>query len=186
LATRERLRGALRCLAAMLAVLAAGVAAPASADARCRGERATTNVRAFTHAVLCLHNVQRRAHGLAPLHQSRKLRRAARRHAKDMARRHYFGHVTIGGRSVAGRVRRTGYGRRAGFAAGENIFYALRPPFPSPAGVLAAWMANPPHRQQLLNPAWHELGIGASMRPPVPGRAGVTVVAVFGARPGAR
>ena len=77
------------------------------------------------------------------------------------------------------RVARAGYGRR--FAAGENIFYGVFTR-PSPAKVVAAWMASPPHRHQILNPAWREAGIGTLMRPPFGGGGGVTAVGVFGAR----
>ena len=156
-----------------------------AAGARCHAHKATSHVRRLARALRCLHNAERRAHGLRPLHASGSLRTAARRHAYDMARRKYFGHVTTGGRTVLDRVRVTGYGRRGSFSVGENIFYGLRP-LPSPARVMAAWMASPGHRQQILNPAWHEFGIGPVMRPPVRGRGGVTVVAVFGSRHGGR
>ena len=135
--------------------------------------------RRFARSVLRLQNRQRRAHGLRPLHASRTLRRAAKRHARDMVRRHYFGHVSFGGRTVMDRVGRAGYGRR--FSAGENIFYAVSRR-PSPSQVVAAWMASPPHRHQILNSAWREAGIGTMMRPPFGGRGGVTAVGVFGAR----
>ena len=148
----------------------------------CAGHKASVGVKRFAHAVLCLQNRHRRAYGLRPLRASRSLRRAAAKHARDMVRRNYFGHVSFGGRTVVDRVGRSGYSRR--FAAGENIFYGL-PPCPSPAKVVAAWMASPGHRQQILNPAWREVGIGTIMRPPFRARGGVTVVAVFGSR-GAR
>ena len=138
--------------------------------------------RRFARSVLRLQNRQRRAHGLRPLRPSRKLRRAAKRHARDMVRRHYFGHVSFAGRTVLDRVSRTGYGRR--FSAGENLYYLVSRR-PSPSQVVAAWMASPPHRHQLLNPAWREVGIGTMMRPPFGGRSGVTAVGVYGAR-GAR
>ena len=148
-------------------------------DAYGEAHRAAVGPRRFARSVLRLQNRQRRAHGLRPLRASGKLRRAAKRHARDMVRRHYFGHVSFGGRTVMHRVRRTGYGRR--FSAGENIFYAVSSR-PSPAKVVAAWMASPPHRHQMLNPGWREAGIGLKMRPPFGGRGGVTVVGVYGAR----
>ncbi len=187
----ERTSGGLRCLAS--AALAAfvlslcgsppahGRDAVRAAGGRCHAHTSTAHVRRLVRALRCLHDAERRAHGLRSLHASRSLARAARRHAHDMARRKYFGHVTLHGRTVLDRVRVTGYGRRGRVAAGENIFYGLRP-LPSPARVMADWMASPGHRQQVLNPAWHELGIGTIMRPPVRGRGGVTVVAVFGSR----
>ena len=142
--------------------------------------KANLGVKRFARAVLRLQNRQRRAHGLRPLRGCRSLRRAAVRHARDMVRRNYFGHMSFGGRTVADRVGRSGYSRRR-FTVGENLFYQL-PPRPSPAKVVAAWMASPSHRHEILNPAWREVGIGTVMRPPFRARGGVTVVAVFGTR----
>ena len=191
--SRDRKSGVFRCFAlAALIALAIGIRMPAPAEAdeaaraaavRCHAHRATAQVRRFTRAVLCLHNLERRAHGLRPLRKSRVLHRAALRHARDMVRKHYFGHIEFGGRTVIDRVARAGYGRGR-YSAGENIFYGM-PPRPTPARVVAAWMASAGHRHNLLNPAWRDLGIGAIMRPPFGGRGGVTVVAVFGAH-GAR
>ena len=189
---RDRTSGVLRCF--FVAVLVASAllmrfsppvearAAARASGARCQAHEANQGSLRFAHAVVCLQNRQRRAHGLRPLRASRSLKRAAVKHARDMVRRNYFGHVSFGGRTVVDRVGRSGYSRR--FAAGENIFYGL-PPRPSPAQVVSAWMASPGHRHQILNPAWHEVGIGAIMRPPFRARGGVTVVAVFGSR-GAR
>jgi uncharacterized protein YkwD len=150
-----------------------------AAGAGCHGTNPHLGVKRFAHAVLCVQNRQRQAFGLRPLRASPKLSRAATRHARDMVRRNYFGHVSFGGGTVVDRVGRTGYARR--FAAGENIFYGL-PPRQSPAQVVAAWMASAGHRHQILNPAWREVGIGTVMRPPFKARRGVTVVAVFGSR----
>jgi uncharacterized protein YkwD len=187
----DRTSGGLRCLAsAALAALVLSLCGSPPAQgrdpvrasgARCHAHATTAHVARLVRALRCLHNVERRAHGLRPLRRSRSLAKAARRHACDMARRDYFGHVTAGGRTVLDRVRVIGYGRRGRVSAGENIYYGLRP-LPSPARVMAAWMASPGHRQQVLNPAWRELGIGSIMRAPVRGRGGVTAVAVFGSR----
>ena len=98
-----------------------------------------------------------------------------------MARRNYFGHVSPGHRTVVDRVGRTGYSRR--FTAGENIFFAR--PGSSPAQAVAAWMASPGHRHQILSRGWEEVGIGTIMGSPSSAPGGVTVVAVFGSR-GAR
>jgi uncharacterized protein YkwD len=182
----------LRCFFVPLVVTCALLilpSAPAEADDTvrassrgCGAHKGNLGRKRFARAVLCVQNRHRRAHGLRPLRASRTLRLAAVRHARDMVRRNYFGHVSFGGRTVADRVGRTGYSRR--FSAGENIFYGL-PPCPSPAQVVAAWMASPSHRHQILNGGWREVGIGTIMRPPFRSRGGVTVVAVFGNR-GAR
>jgi uncharacterized protein YkwD len=186
---RDRSSGAFRCfaVAALVAcVLTMRFSGPAEAEditlvtgAGSEAQGAGAKPRRFARSVLRLQNRQRRAHGLRSLRPSRKLRRAANRHARDMVRRHYFGHVSFGGRTVVDRVGRAGYGRR--FRAGENLFYVVSSR-PSPAQVVAAWMASPPHRHQILNPAWREVGIGTTMRPPFGGRGGVTAVGVFGAR----
>ena len=185
---RDRHSGFLRCFFVALLV-AVALLVPFSPPAEAEdGVRASGGCNAgnphlgpsrFARAIVCVQNRHRRAHGLRSLHFSRKLQRAAVKHARDMVRRNYFGHVSFGGRTVMDRVGRTGYGRR--FAAGENIFYGL-PPRPSPAKVVAAWMASSGHRHQILNPGWREVGIGTIMRPPFRARGGVTVVAVFGSR----
>ena len=147
---------------------------------RCHGNIRTVHVKRLARALLCLHNRERRAHGLRGLRRSRILTRAARRHAGDMARRHYFDHLSRRGRSPFDRAGRAGYGGRR-VAVGENLYYRLAP-LPNPSQVMAAWMASPVHRQEILNPRFRELGIGSVMRPPLRGRRGLTVVAVFGAR----
>jgi uncharacterized protein YkwD len=174
----------------MVIVLLVGSPPPAesageahAAKRRCGADQRTAHVRDFARSLLCLHNRERRAHGLRSLRPSRVLVRAAHAHAGDMVRGHYFDHVSRLGRTVSDRVGRAGYGRARGFAVGENIFYGL-PPLPTPGQVFAAWMASAGHRSQVLNGRWRELGLGIVMRAPVRGRRGVTVVAVFGARPG--
>jgi uncharacterized protein YkwD len=190
---RDRTSGVLRCF--FVAVLVAFAlpmrfSPPVAADdvvrasrGGCRAHKVHQGPRRFARSVLCVQNGQRRAHGLRPLRLSRSLQRAAARHARDMVRRNYFGHVSFGGSTVGDRVARSGYSRRR-FAAAENLFYVL-PPRPSPARVVAAWMASAGHRHEILNGAWREVGIGAIMRPPFGARGGITVVAVFGSR-GAR
>jgi uncharacterized protein YkwD len=188
---RERSSGFLCCFTVALVVViallmriapAAGASDPEEArasGAHCNQHNPHLGARRFARAVRCVQNRYRRAHGLPSLRGSRSLRRAASRHARDMARRKYFSHVSFGGRTVMHRVRRSGYGRR--FAAGENIYYAL-PPRPTPAKVVAAWMASSGHRQQILSGRWRDTGIGIVMRAPVRAPGGVTAVAVFGRR----
>ena len=173
----------------MLVALALLLPAPApaksadevhSAGDRCHGSIRTVHVRRLARALLCLHNRERRAHGLGALRRSGTLTRAARRHAGDMARRHYFDHLSRRGRSPFDRASRAGYGGRR-VTVGENLYYRLVP-LPTPSQVMAAWMASPGHRQQILNPGFRELGIGTVMRSPLRGQRGITVVAEFGVR----
>ena len=135
--------------------------------------------RGFARRLLRLQNAERRRHGLPGLSRSRKLSRAGRRHARDMVRRHYFGHVSLGGRNVVDRVASTRYGRRTGFTAQENLFWWSRRR--SAAAVLGAWMGSAAHRANVLHGGLRQFGVGVVMRSP-DGRGGVTVVGVYGAR----
>ena len=80
------------------------IAAPtASARQGCVSANATTahaTKRAIVRATLCALNRTRHHHGLHRLRLNKRLSRAARRHARDMARRNYFSHDTLGGGSL--------------------------------------------------------------------------------------
>jgi uncharacterized protein YkwD len=174
--------------AAALAAVVVGFAPPppsgadeaASASPERQGTAvATRNPRRFLNALLRLQNAERRRHGLRRLKVSRNLNRAARRHAHDMVRRHYFGHVSRDGRDVVDRVAVTGYGRGARFAVQENLYWWS--PKRSPAAVVNAWMGSSVHRANMLHSRWHQFGVAAVMRSPY-GRRGITVVGVYGTR----
>lgn len=142
-----------------------------------RGARATAHPGGYAKALFRLQNAERRRNGLRPLRSSSKLSRAARAHARDMVRRHFFGHVSHG-RDVVDRVASTGYGHGR-FAAQENLYWWR--PRSSPQVVLGAWMASATHRANILNPTSRNFGLAVLMRSPF-GGGGVTVVGVFGRR----
>jgi uncharacterized protein YkwD len=145
----------------------------------CKGSLSPTRSRAgFTRALVCLQNATRRAHGLRGLAVSRDLRRAARRHAGDMVRRHYFAHVSRSGRDVVDRVAVTNYSRGR-FAVTENLYWWSRRR--SAAEVMRAWMESAVHRANILGPRWRQLGVATVMHSPYR-RGGITVVGVFGTR----
>lgn len=111
--------------------------------------------------VIARTNAVRRHHGLPPLRHSRRLSAAARFHAHDMARRHYFAHDTAG---IAGRIqpiswvtRLLQFVRRPG---GENIAYGQH----DPAEVMTAWMHSPEHRANILRPGFRTVGVGYDRR----------------------
>jgi uncharacterized protein YkwD len=136
--------------------------------------------RRFLAVVRCLHNAARRARGLGALAGNRKLARAARRHARDMVRRHYFSHTAPDGSGPLERVRRAGY-RGAQLSVGENILYVASPRRVTPREVIAQWMHSPPHRRNILRREWRDFGLGAASKAPN-GAQGITLVAEFGAR----
>jgi uncharacterized protein YkwD len=145
------------------------------ADARTAARRSNRVARKLAR----LQNAERRRHGLRRLSSNRKLARAALRHARDMIRKHYFGHVSRTNRDVVDRVAATGYNRGGRFAAQENLYWWS--PRRTAAEVLQAWMASPPHRANILGPDWDHFGLAVVMRSPFR-RGGITVVGVFGRR----
>jgi uncharacterized protein YkwD len=107
-------------------------------------------------------NAVRAEHGLRPVIISRDLDRAALSHSRSMLQAGYFAHETIDGLSFASRIKR--FYASSGFAfwsAGENLLYNSATP--SPAEAVEAWLASPPHRRNVLDPTWREVGI-ASLR----------------------
>jgi uncharacterized protein YkwD len=159
----ERLARALALFATACAI--ALFAAPAaSAGQSCKAANATpdeVSTQQLTESTLCLLNAQRARFDLRPLRMSSQLSQAALRHAADMERRHYFSHVSRNGSSFVQRIRRTGYLQRASsWFVGENLAWGAGEHRSSPRGIVAAWMGSPPHRANILNSRFREVGIG--------------------------
>ena len=145
---------------------------------------ATTMSRAeAAHAMRCVINGERRAHGLRAWRSSRRLSLAARRHARDMVRRRYFGHRSPERRHVLNRVARTGYFRRCmPCDVGENLHWG-RAGGTRPAAVVRAWLGSPAHRYVLLHPTFTRVGIGIVRGSPSGrGRGALTTTLVAGGR----
>jgi uncharacterized protein YkwD len=103
-------------------------------------------------AVVRVMNTMRVRHGVAPLRVGRTLTRAARSHSADMSRRGYFDHGAF--------VRRLrAFGVRAPYL-GENIASGTQPL--SAGAIVQMWMLSPPHRQNLLDPSFKRVGVGAA------------------------
>ena len=79
-----------------------------------------------------------------------------------MARRGYFAHQRSGGPSLGRRVRAAGF---RGRNVGEAIAYGCGS-LSTPASIVRAWLASPPHRVILLSRR-SRVGVGVSGRPPV-------------------
>ena len=130
-------------------------------------------------------NALRIAHGLVPLRLSPSLRAAANVHSTQMARLGYFSHDSANGGSFSSRIA-TFYpalGYRS-WTVGENLLWAS--PDVGALRALKMWLASPPHRANLLNPRWREIGlvaVHARSAPGVYGNAPTTIVtADFGTR----
>ncbi|MGH2764054.1 MAG: CAP domain-containing protein [Thermoleophilaceae bacterium] len=174
-------------LLAAVAALVLAAAPPAMAERACPSAAATPATvakRIAVRATLCVLNQQRARHGLRPLKLNRRLSRAARRHARDMVRRRYFSHDSVGGASFVDRIRRTGYLRRARrWTVGENLAWGTLNRS-APRSITRMWMHSPGHRANILSPSFREVGIGLVRGAPVRvgGQAAATYATSFGAK----
>jgi uncharacterized protein YkwD len=171
---------------AALAILSDG-SAQASAQPPCAdADRAPGRLTLHTmrSTVLCLVNRVRGHYKLAPLASSPELRGSATGHSADMVARHYFAHDGPRGGTLGDRIGRAGYlSRPGGFLIGENIGGGIGARFGSPAAVYRAWMRSPPHRFNILNPDFHDVGVGVVRGfPDGGGGAAATYTMDFGAR----
>jgi uncharacterized protein YkwD len=158
-------------LCALSVLVALLVAAPSAMGARaCESANATpasAAKRTMVRATLCVLNAERARHGLRPLKLNKRLSRAARRHARDMARRNYFAHDSLGGRTFVDRIRRTGYLRNArSWWVGENLAWGSLDRS-APRAITRMWMNSPGHRANILSRSFNEVGIGLAYGAPV-------------------
>jgi uncharacterized protein YkwD len=125
-----------------------------------------SNATAVRAATLCLLNGERADAGLVALRTSARLAAAAEGHSVDMVGQQFFSHTSADGRDLAARIRVTGYlDPRKAWTVGENIAWGSGT-LATPASIVAAWMASPGHRDNLLNPAFREIGIGVALGSP--------------------
>lgn len=133
-------------------------------------------------AVICFINKERgkslRANG--------KLNEAAQRHSGYMRRHHCFAHQCPGEKSPEKRLRAVNYitNGLSRWLYGENLVWGIREQA-TPRAIVNAWMHSPPHRANILNPAFNDVGIGfAHGSPNNPDAPGGLYTADFGFRRG--
>jgi uncharacterized protein YkwD len=105
-------------------------------------------------AVVCLINQQRTRRGLPALGVSDQLNRSAQGWTTAMIATGQFTH----GADFAARITAVGYDWQS---AGENIATG----YPTPRAVVTAWMASTDHCQNILDPAFRDVGTGESDSP---------------------
>ena len=125
-----------------------------------------TDLHAAGQATLCLINRERTQRGLSALSENTLLDQASTEHSQDMVTRDYFEHDAPDGRSVSDRLKAVGYARGTNHSDGENIAYGVGPKA-TPSAIVRAWMNSPPHRADILRPAFTEIGIGIALGAPV-------------------
>ena len=118
-------------------------------------------------ATLCLVNRERAAHGEAALQDNGNLAQAAQDHTQSMVSGDYFEHAGPGGQTPLDRMRAAGYiySPRIGYEVGENIAWGTGS-LGTPRAIVAAWMASPGHRANILDGRFRDSGIGASPHVP--------------------
>jgi uncharacterized protein YkwD len=174
--------------AAALAAALAAAPAPASAASPCRAGDAVPTAATIVqarHATLCLLNQQRHMHGLRRLRSNLRLRSAATAYSWAMVRDDFFNHVSPGGSTLAGRVRKTAYLSSArGWMLGENLAWGAGD-LATPRQTVRAWMHSAGHRHNILTGRFREIGIGIAPGAPVrlpDGMPAATYTTDFGAR----
>jgi uncharacterized protein YkwD len=140
--------------------VAASQTAAARALQASLGARGITRMRGLEPQVLAAINNLRRAKGLVPLRLSPSLAVAASRHSLSMAEHGFFEHTSLGGSPFSKRAE-AAYRKNGSrfWSVGENIAWAS--PGLSARQALELWLASAPHRENLLSPAWREIGLGA-------------------------
>jgi uncharacterized protein YkwD len=170
----------------VIAVTIAVAALPGSASAAgCPGadrRPGATRLDEARAATKCLLNRERAKHGLRPLRSDGRLAAAARRHGADMVRHRYFAHDSRGGGSFVTRIRAAGYmsGARR-WTVGENLAWGAFARA-TPRSIVAAWMASPPHRHNILNGRFAEIGLAVVKGAPVAAPSAATYVTELGRR----
>jgi uncharacterized protein YkwD len=106
-------------------------------------------------SIIDLTNHVRAENGAGPLTASPALMQAASLHSQDMARLDMMAH-DIPGVPLASLADRAAYVHYSYQLLGENIAFNQA----DAASVVAAWMNSPPHRENMLNPAFTDIGVG--------------------------
>ena len=172
----------LACTGAATPITSA-MAAPACAGAGLRPSGG--NLAAVDAATLCLINQVRAAHHVRPVRANRELGRVASDQVGVMLRMNYFADVRPTGQTPLSLVAATRYpARSARVSVGQNIAWGTGR-YATPAMVVAAWMASPPHREIMLDGEYRDAGVAATPATPSvigQGRGGATYAILFGVR----
>lgn len=100
-------------------------------------------------------NRERVSAGLKPIIAEKRLNDAASEKISDMIEKNYFAHVSPDGKGAGEWVKEAGYRY---ILIGENLAMGN---FKDEEDLVAAWMASPGHRANILNPKFKEIGIAA-------------------------
>jgi uncharacterized protein YkwD len=170
---------ALTALGAMALPVTSAIAADCQGvDAR----PAADNLPLIAQTTLCLLNNERAAAGLAPVAEQQQLTQASADFSALMVQQRFFAHVSPGGVDLTTRLTTAGYlGRPGSWMVGENIAWG-ESYLATPANIVKAWMNSPPHKANILNGDFEEIGLGIVPATPLTANAGATYTTDFGRR----
>ncbi len=119
--------------------------------------------------IFLLTNEARTKNGLPALEKDETLTTLARQKCDDMAKRHYFSHTDPEGKTMIDhydqeKPAKIGLMGRIG----ENIHMGQRNDYSdvktAARVIVDSWMLSPGHRQNILNPAYTNLGVGVAVK----------------------
>ena len=122
-------------------------------------------------------NNERTQRNIPSLNYNDKLAAAAQSKATDMVVRKYFAHVDPDGHYIWDKIVADGYTPYT--ILGENLAID----FPDTAGLVAAWMDSPEHRQNILNASFVDQGMGVDFGNTDNGEFSSSIANTFGAQP---
>ncbi|MFF5142733.1 CAP domain-containing protein [Streptomyces sp. NPDC013157] len=128
-------------------------AAASAAPKPSSSPKAAATASGVVARVLELVNAERGKVGCSALTLNTTLTKVAQAHSEDMALHQNMSHSGSDGSSPGDRITGAGY---TWSAYGENVAYG----YASPEQVMAAWMASPGHKANILNCAFKEIGVG--------------------------
>jgi uncharacterized protein YkwD len=143
------------------------------------------NAAAVGVATLCLINQLRNSHHLRALRSNRSLQRIAAKQVRQMVLWDYFADLPPVGRAPGALIASSRYAAHAArLSTGQNIGWGTGVEA-TPASMVAAWMASPPHRALILAGYFRDGGVGISTSLPAvldQGRRGGLYAVEFAAR----
>jgi uncharacterized protein YkwD len=142
------------------------------------------NLETIRTATLCLVNRERADNGEGALQPNAQLQQAAQDHSESMVQEDYFEHTGPNGDTPLSRMRAAGYiySSQVGYEVGENIGWGTLW-LATPNAIVAAWMASPGHRANILDAHFQDTAIGVSPHAPAAlahGQAGAIYTQDFG------
>jgi uncharacterized protein YkwD len=171
-----------------LGTVGTGTAAAGTAPSSCPGgdlSPTSANAARVDTATLCLIDQVRSAHRLRPLRANGELRSLATSQVVSMVRWDYFADNRPPGLTPMALIADTRYSAHTKkLSIGQNIGWGTGE-YATPASMVAAWMASPPHRKIILTGEFREAGAGVTPAVPSvlePELGGATYAIEFGAR----